>query len=349
MVKGLRFVLEQIQALKQEISKARIRMMEPFLKGPAGFDYLRKSFTNRHGSPSNALSSLPQTSEWLLSMSSVVNQEWDEHKNSLSVFMDSEGTTQGFVVPPATLRTGGSSLINTNGSSPSSAAAKIAGSGTQQPECKGEKVDLLVRLGLLKLVNMISGLTRETLPETFTLNAPRLRSVQSQIQKVIVISTSILICRQFLASERVVSSPSDMEYIISKCTEQLLKLVDQDDDAGIEKIVDVMCQAVATNSNHDASKLQSGKLVMGRMLAKSLQAGDAVFERVSHVVYKALRGVVLGGSGSQGRRLTEAALRQVGAFGLSDRVVEAAEVLVVAATVSENVHGPWYVNLTRNM
>jgi hypothetical protein len=140
-----------------------------------------------------------------------------------------------------------------------------------------------------------------------------------------------------------------MEYIISKCTEQLLKLVDQDDDAGIEKIVDVMCQAVATNSNHDASKLQSGKLVMGRMLAKSLQAGDAVFERVSHVVYKALRGVVLGGSGSQGRRLTEAALRQVGAFGLSDRVVEAAEVLVVAATVSENVHGPWYVNLTRNM
>ncbi|PNX69552.1 T-complex protein 11, partial [Trifolium pratense] len=35
LVKGLQFVLEQIQILKREISKARIRLMEPLLKGPA--------------------------------------------------------------------------------------------------------------------------------------------------------------------------------------------------------------------------------------------------------------------------------------------------------------------------
>lgn len=61
-------------------------------------------------------------------------------------------------------------------------------SGNQQPECKGERVDLLARLGLLKLVSGVSGLTEEALPETFKLNLSRLRAVQAQIQKIIVTS-----------------------------------------------------------------------------------------------------------------------------------------------------------------
>lgn len=61
-------------------------------------------------------------------------------------------------------------------------------SGNQQLECKGERVDLLVRLGLLKLVSGVSGLTEEALPETFKLNLSRLRAVQAQIQKIIVTS-----------------------------------------------------------------------------------------------------------------------------------------------------------------
>ena len=62
-------------------------------------------------------------------------------------------------------------------------------SGHQQPECKGERVDILVRLGLLKLVSGVSGLTPDALPETFMLNLSRLRGVQTEIQKIIVIST----------------------------------------------------------------------------------------------------------------------------------------------------------------
>jgi len=65
----------------------------------------------------------------------------------------------------------------------------VLASGDQQPECKGEKVDLLVRLGLLKLVSGVEGLRQEALPETLMLNLSRLRSVQAQIQKIIVIST----------------------------------------------------------------------------------------------------------------------------------------------------------------
>lgn len=64
----------------------------------------------------------------------------------------------------------------------------LFGSGNQQPECKGEEVDLLVRLGLLKLVSGVSGLTEEALPETLMLNLSRLRAVQAQVQKIIVSS-----------------------------------------------------------------------------------------------------------------------------------------------------------------
>lgn len=59
----------------------------------------------------------------------------------------------------------------------------------QVSECKGERVDLTVRLGLLKLVSQVSGLTPEVLPETFELNLSRLRNIQAEIQKIIVVST----------------------------------------------------------------------------------------------------------------------------------------------------------------
>lgn len=49
-------------------------------------------------------------------------------------------------------------------------------------------MDLLVRLGLLKMVSEIGGLTLETVPETFELNLSRLRAIQSQIQKIILVS-----------------------------------------------------------------------------------------------------------------------------------------------------------------
>lgn len=47
----------------------------------------------------------------------------------------------------------------------------------------------MVRLGLLKLVSGVCGLTQEALPETLKLNFTRLRGIQAQLQKIIVIST----------------------------------------------------------------------------------------------------------------------------------------------------------------
>lgn len=141
-----------------------------------------------------------------------------------------------------------------------------------------------------------------------------------------------------------------MEVIVSKCIERLLELLDHTEDAGIEEIVESISRFSTDGSEAvDSEKLQSRKAVMARMLGKSLQAGDAVFERVSRAVYAAARGVVLGGTGLKGKNLAETSLRQVGAAVLTDRLMKAAEVLVVAATVSVSVHGQWYTQLTDNM
>ncbi|KAJ6427672.1 hypothetical protein OIU84_023126 [Salix udensis] len=345
MIKGLRSVLEQIQALKQEISKVRIRMMEPLLTGPAGLDYLRKAFANHYGSDLDACISLPLTMQWLSSVKNSEDQEWEEHQSSL-FSLKSHGSSSKVSVPFTTLRTGGSFLVKTNGSAMGSTSVASETDNKQpEPECTGERIDLLVRLGLLKIVSGVSGLTKETLPETFMLNLSRLRAVQAEIQKMIVISTSILVYRQSLLMERAVNSIAEMESILSERCNKLSRVLDRVDDVGIEEIV----QVVGGFSEDDDEKHKPRKLVMARMLAKSLQAGDPVFEKVSRAVYLALRGIVLGGSGPCGRKLSEMSLRPIGAVMLAERVVAAAEVLVVAAAVSTGVHRPWYITLTDNM
>lgn len=343
LIKGLRFVLQQIQTLKREISKARIRMMQPLIKGPAGLEYLKNAFANRYGSPVDALTSLPITKQWLSSVQAFAEQEWDEHKDSLSDMPGNVRFPEG--LPPTTLRTGASISASPNLGSPTFSTA-----GKEQPECKGERVDLLLRLGLLKLVSEVEGLALETLPETLKLNLSRLRSVQSQLQKIIVISTSMLVLRQTLLSENSVTSPSEMDKILSTCFKQLSDLLDGVEDVGMTEIVDTI-SGLPAGSDHglDAGKLEATKQVMANTLAKSLQAGDPVFARVSRTVYLAARGAVLGGNGMKGKHLVEAALRRIGAAHLTDKVMQVAEVLIVVAVMSGNVHGAWYEQLLKSL
>ncbi|XP_047173347.1 uncharacterized protein LOC124841174 [Vigna umbellata] len=345
LVKGLQFVFQQIQILKKEISKARIRLMESSVKGSAGLDYLRNAFANKYGSPSDASTSIPSTLRWISSVWNCKEQEWEEYVRS-SAALASNSSQE--LLPSTTLRTGGNILLKTTGSPMALSLDGANAKGGQQPECKGEPVDLVVRLGLLKLVSGISGLTQDDLPETLSLNFSRLRSVQAQIQKIIVISTSILIRRQIVVSEKTVARHADMENLVSKCGAELLDLLDRVEDADINDIVEVICN-LPKIEGEEAGKAESRKLVAARMVGKSLQAGDAVFEKVSNTVYSALRGVVLGGSGARGRKLAEMALTKVGSAFLTDKVVEAAAVLIVASTISVGVHGPWYKHLADNM
>lgn len=140
-----------------------------------------------------------------------------------------------------------------------------------------------------------------------------------------------------------------MDSILSGSLKRLSECLDSDSEAGIQDIIEILCTAVEkedTNKSVDI-KLHSMKEIMGRMLSKSLQEEDPIFTRVSRAVYLAMRGVVLGGTGKQGRELADMALQKVGASLLVDEVVEAGSVLVVAAKVSVIAHGPWYANLKK--
>ncbi|XP_024961462.1 uncharacterized protein LOC112501922 isoform X2 [Cynara cardunculus var. scolymus] len=341
LMKGLRFVLEQIQVLKQEISKARMKILEPLLKGPTGLEYLGKAFVKLYGPPSDALNRLPMTMQWLSSVVPGKDQEWIEYKRAILELQEGSSSERP-VIPSTALRTGGSFS--------SSRLQASAGTDNRCTDCKGEKGDLLVRLGLVKLVNNVNGVTQEELPETLKLNFLRLRAVQAQLQKITVIATSILVLRQTLVMEQMISSFEDMESTILRCSSQLSRILDTVVDAGLEQIVQLLSKtAERFDKSDDSAKTQSRRVVMARTLRKSLQAGDPVFVRVSRAVYLATRGVVLAGSGTHGRGLAEKALRQVGAAILTDKVVARGTVLGVMSRVSENVHGPWYARLIQNM
>uniref|UniRef100_A0A1D1YT71 Uncharacterized protein C11orf87 n=1 Tax=Anthurium amnicola TaxID=1678845 RepID=A0A1D1YT71_9ARAE len=147
----------------------------------------------------------------------------------------------------------------------------------------------------------------------------------------------MLVLRQTLLSDNLASPrATDVENAALCAAKHLTELLAQEPDLGIKEVV----EALIGSSSED--KLQARREVMTRVLSKSLQAGDAVFTRVSRAVYLAARGVVLGGSGTAGRKMAELALQPVGGTALLDQVVEMADVLIVMAVTSVQIHRAWY-------
>uniref|UniRef100_A0A0E0KQX8 T-complex protein 11 n=1 Tax=Oryza punctata TaxID=4537 RepID=A0A0E0KQX8_ORYPU len=327
VIKGLRFTLEEIKQLQTEVSKARIQLMQPIIKGSAGVEYLQKAFADRYGPPADASASLPITKQWVSATKSIVEQEWSSHLDSLEALP--AGDHAQHVVP----------VLRAGHGAPVAQASSFAASSSGLPECKGEKIDKLTRVGLLQLINNMEGLNMQSTPETFQINLLRLRAVQDQFQKVIVIATSMLVLHQVLMSK---IAPPEVQNTISELYDALVKLLDSNPDASTKEIVEAMTSSLASVGSLPEKQIQATTELATKMLLKSLQAGDIVFGKVSRAVYCAFRGVVLGGGGAKGKKLAEAPLRRLGAARLADRVVKAGEVLVKMAAISEKVHGPWY-------
>ena len=167
---------------------------------------------------------------------------------------------------------------------------------------------------------------------------------------MVLVFCSLLVLHQILLSENLITSPLDMEKLASRCAKQLSNLLDAIEDVGIPEIIETI---IGVREDNDPlpylEKLHERKQIMASMLGKSLQAGDSVFKRVSHAVYLAARGVVLSGSEVKGKELAKASLRRIGAALLVEDLVKAAEVTVVVAVVSCNVHRPWYEELIKNI
>uniref|UniRef100_A0A0E0LUD8 SKP1 component POZ domain-containing protein n=1 Tax=Oryza punctata TaxID=4537 RepID=A0A0E0LUD8_ORYPU len=323
VIKGLRFTLEEIKQLQTEVSKARIQLMQPIIKGSAGVEYLHKVFADRYGPPADASMSLPITRQWVSATKSIVEQEWSSHLDCLQA-LPAEYHAQR-VVP--VLRAGHGAPV---GQASSSAASSCG---------LGEEIDKLTRVGLLQLISNMEGLNMQSTPETFQINLLRLRAVQDQFQKLIVIATSMLVLHQVLMSK---IAPPEVESTMSDLYNALVKLLDSNPDASTKEIVEAMTSSLASAGSLPEKQIKATTELATKMLLKSLQAGDIVFGKVSRAVYCAFRGVVLGGGGAKGKKLAEAPLRRLGAAKLADRVVKAGEMLIKMAAISEKVHGPWY-------
>ncbi|XP_037446597.1 uncharacterized protein LOC119316384 isoform X1 [Triticum dicoccoides] len=335
VIKGLRFTMEELKALQSEVSRARIQLLKPIIKGSGGVEYLQKAFADRYGSRSNALVSLTSTIQWISTSKDMVEEEWNEYVSSLQILPTSDNV-QPLVT---TLRAGRGTPDQQQSTVP------VAGSTEILPECSGETIDRLVRIGLLQLISRMEGMERKSVPETFKLNWLRLRGVQSQFQQVIVIATSMLVQRQVLMSEDSKATPSELENSTLELFNTLAELLDSFSDVGMDQIIEVMVRSSTSAGPCSDEMVENRKQILSRVFLKSLQTDDTVFRKVSRSVHCAFRAVTLGGNGTKGRKLAEAALGRIGATKLTDRVVKAAEVLIKVATISEQVHGPWYSHL----
>ncbi|XP_051216913.1 uncharacterized protein [Lolium perenne] len=334
VIKGLRFTMEELKALQSEVSRARIQLLKPIIKGSGGFEYLQRAFADRYGSRSNALVSLPSTIQWISASKDLVEEEWNDYVSSLQT-LPATDHVQPFVT---TLRAG-------RGIPDQQHVVPVAEECTELPACTGEELEKLIRIGLLRLISSMEGMQRKSVPETFKLNWLRLRAVQSQFQQVIVIATSMLVQRQVLISENSETTPSELENATLELFNTLTELLDNFSDVSTDKIIEVMIHSATSTGSCSDEVIENRKQILTRVFLKSLQTDDTVFKKVSGSVYCAFRAITLGGSGAKGKMLAEVALRRIGATRLTDRVAKAAEVLQKVATVSEQVHGPWYKHL----
>lgn len=159
------------------------------------------------------------------------------------------------------------------------------------------------------------------------------------------IGCSLLVLRQTLISQSAAPPPpADLDTAVSLAAGRLFELVERDPHVGVPEIVAAALGA-APPPPPERDGRREREEVMAGVLYRSLQAGDPVFGKVSGAVYLAARGLVLAGCGARGRRVAAAALQRVGGTVLLDRLADTAGSLGTMATVSCQVHRPWYVAL----
>ncbi|GLJ16432.1 hypothetical protein SUGI_0279530 [Cryptomeria japonica] len=343
LVKGLRFILEQIQVLKKDISVARIRSLEPLVQGLAGVRYLQEAFTTRCGPYSRATRMLPRTVQWLTSVRQTVEQQKSDFLTALIDFRNSQPSvlsTHASGLPPVTsLRTGG--RLDPGKGLPTIADNSVlpafTGSlgGTVQ-EIQWNSQETLVRLGLLQLTSKPDAVNEETMPETLKLNAGRLQKAQNDFQHIIVIATSMLLVRQTLTGKGVPAA--EIDSVLHDVVEQLKDILSNPALSvhHIGRLLSQLCMPLGENE-------ESSQELMTRILNRSLSVDDAVFVKISAAIIAGLRAILLGVKGFEGRSLAQLALKRIGASPLVDLLAGVADALDVIATVTCQVHGPWYV------
>ncbi|CAN6453507.1 unnamed protein product [Victoria cruziana] len=317
LVKGLRFVLEQIQILKQDISFAKIQTLIPVIKGPLGIKYLQDAFTARYGPPSEAKTRLTQTRLWI----QAVLQHLDDQRAEFDSSVEASKT-------------------NLNASSVLLLPNLIKPGGMPKIDIQWNFIGNIVRLGLIQIVTRSVASTEENTPETLRLNIERLLALQNDFQRVLVIATALLLVRQTLADKEL--TLEDIESILSDARQKLSGMLESP-LITVYHIGQKICQICSPYMNEGS--VDAG--LMTRVMNRSLTPGDAIFIKVSNAVMESIRVTLLAGKdhSSRGTAVAQACLKRIGATSVLELVTELTDNLDVMALVTCKVHGLWYENI----
>lgn len=351
LVKGLRFIFEQLQVLKQDINASRLRAIAPLIGGTVGVDYMRSAFATRYQlstAPSfvEVTDQLPKTVIWFTEALKGLEQEKRELETSLAPVQESlqslplKPTGKG-IPPPSVMRTGGRLGVSTGLSTAVPSVGPASSSGEKRfSEVQWKCNETLVRLGLLQILRSNEAANMQSIAETLALNTARLHDYQNSFQQILVIATGLLIARQGLVSQGI--SGLQLEDLMERGKQKLETLLN-DPTASLTQIGTVLADiANRTDEAETSGPPRMSLELMTRVLGKSLSQDDPVFARVSGAVGASLRALVILGKGSEGVAIAQAALKRIGGSYLMDKVVSTAEAVEVVAGVTCRIHQPWY-------
>ncbi|KAG0600305.1 hypothetical protein M758_11G023200 [Ceratodon purpureus] len=355
LVKGLRFIFEQLQVLKQDISATRLRAIAPLIGGTVGVDYLRSSFLTRYqltttSSFLEVTQKLPKTVSWFTEAVKGLEQEKLELETSLApvqaTLQNLPSKPAGPGIPPlSSMRTGGRHGVSTGATiALSSVGPAILSAGEKKfCEVQWKSNETLVRLGLLQILRSNEAASVGSLAETLVLNTARLHGYQNAFQQILVIATGLLIARQGLVSQGIAGL--QLEGIIERGKQKLETLLN-DPTASLTEIGTVLAEIANRTNEAETSDFKPvehmSTELMTRVLRKSLSPDDPVFARVSAAVGASLRALLILGNGSEGMTVAQAALKRIGGLYLMDKVVSISDSLEVVAEVTCRVHEPCY-------
>ncbi|KAI5083278.1 hypothetical protein GOP47_0003021 [Adiantum capillus-veneris] len=251
LVEGLRFVLQQVQVLKADISAARIQALTPILQGSAGVDYLQKAFSKRYILPSadsgggSCSGKLPKTAQWLAEAEQILEQSKEDVEATRDTFWATlaENRTSNGLPPTSSMRTGSRSTICKQ---PSAEPVEVAARLEERRPLQWQSPETRVKLGILKMISGAQAVTEENVPETLSLNLHRLRRAQNEYQRLIILTTSLLLLRQNVAGKPVAGSSLDD---ILKIGKERLEVILEDPMVSMSKIGDLLAEVSLGNES----------------------------------------------------------------------------------------------------
>ncbi|XP_024356500.1 uncharacterized protein [Physcomitrium patens] len=353
IVKGLRFIFEQLQGLKQDMSATRLRALVPLISGTAGVEYMRKSFATRYQLETvvafaEITQRLPNTLNWFTEGLQNIEHEKAELEVSLALVQGTSAIAPSVAagLPPlSSMRTGGRIGVASGLTAAYSTAGfgLHASGGKRLHEVEWKSNLTLVYLGLLRILRCNEPAQEPWVPETLALNTIRLRDCQNAFQRILVIATGLLVARQGLITQGV--APLQLEVIMEK-GKQKLEVLLNDPTASLTQIGTILAEIANRGDEVETCSAPSVAPVtaelMTRVLKKSLSPEDPVFARVSATVEASLRALLILGKSSEGMACAQAALKRIGGVYLMDKVTATAAALEVLAEVTCRVHEPWY-------